>query len=57
MGSLHPTERRRGRTRGPLANGITRMMTTSMVLYFATIFMQRNWVLLNSDIVQVIRRA
>ena len=57
MGSMYPTEQRRGRSRGPLANGITRMMTTSMVLYFAAIFMQRIWVLLNSDIVQVIRRV
>ena len=57
MGSMYPTEQRRGRSRGPLANGITRMMTTSMVLYFAAIFMQRIWGLLNSDIVQVIRRV
>ena len=57
MGSLHPTERRRGRSRGALANSITRMMTYSMVLYFAATFMQRIWGLLNSDILQLIRRA
>ena len=57
MGSLYPTEQRRGRRRGPIANGITRMMTYSMVLYFAAIFMQRIWGLLNSDIVQLVRRA
>jgi len=28
-----------------------------MVLYFAAIFMQRIWGLLNSDILQLIRRA
>ena len=57
MGSLDPIEQRRGRSRGALANGITRMMSFSMVLYFAAIFVQRVWVLLNSDIVQMIRRA
>jgi len=57
MGSSYPTEQRRGRSRGALANGITRMMTNSMVLYFAAIFMQRIWGLLNSDILQLIRRA
>ena len=57
MGSLYPTERRRGRSRGALANSITRMMTYSMVLYFAATFMQRIWWLLNSDILQLIRRA
>jgi hypothetical protein len=57
MGNLHPAGQRRRRSRGALANGITRMMTTSMVVYFAAIFMQRMWGLLNSDIVQLIRRA
>jgi len=57
MGSLYPTEQRRGRRRGVLANGITRMMTYSMVLYFTATFMQRIWGLLNSDILQLIRRA
>jgi hypothetical protein len=33
------------------------MMTYSLVLYFAAIFMQRVWGLLNSDIVHLIRRA
>jgi hypothetical protein len=57
MGSLHPAGERRGSSRGALANGITRVMTYSMVMYFAAIFMQRIWGLLNSDIVQMIRRA
>jgi len=57
MGSLYPTEQRRGRSRGALANGITRMMTHSMVLYFAAMFVLRIWALLNSDISQLIRRV
>ena len=57
MRSVYPTEQRRGRSRGALANGITRMMTTSMVLYFTAIFVRRIWVLLNSDVVQMIRRV
>jgi hypothetical protein len=57
MGSSYPAEQRRRRSRGALANGITRMMTNSMVMYFAAIFMHRIWELLNSDIVQLIRRA
>ena len=57
MGSFYPTEQRRGRSRGALANGITRMMTNSMVVYLTATFMQRIWGLLNSDILQFIRRA
>jgi hypothetical protein len=57
MGSLYPASERRRRSRGALANRVTRMMTNSMVLYFAAICLQRVWVLLNSDIVQLIRRA
>ena len=57
MGSLYPTRQRRGRSRGALANGITRMMTNSLVLYFAAIFVQRIWELLNSDVEQWIRRV
>ena len=57
MGSVYPAGERRGSNRGALANGITRMMTYSLVMYFAANFLQRIWVLLNSDIVQLIRRA
>ena len=56
MGSSYPVEQRRRRSRGALANGITRMMTNSLVLYFAAIFAQRIWELLNSDVDQWIRR-
>jgi len=57
MESLYPAGERRGSSRGALANGITRMMTYSLVMYFAANFVQRIWGLLNSDIVQLIRRA
>jgi hypothetical protein len=57
MGSLYPAGERRSSSRGALANGVTRMMTYSLVLYFAANFMHRIWGLLNSDIVQLIRRA
>ncbi len=57
MGSLYPAGERRSSSRGAIANGITRMMTNSMVVYFAANFVQRIWGLLNSDIVQLIRRA
>ena len=57
MGSLHPAGERRSSSRGALANGVTRMMTYSLVMYFAANFMHRIWGLLNSDIVQLIRRA
>jgi hypothetical protein len=57
MESLYPARQRRRRSRGALGNGITRMMTYSMVMYFAALFVQRTWALLNSDVVQLIRRA
>ena len=57
MASLYPTRQRRGRSRGALANGITWMMTNSLVLYFAAIFVQRIWALLNLDVEQWIRRV
>jgi hypothetical protein len=57
MGNVYPAGERRGSSRGALANGITRMMTYSLIMYFAANFVQRTWGLLNSDIVQLIRRA
>jgi len=57
MGSLYPAGERRSSRRGAIANGITLMMTNSMVVYFAANFVQRIWGVLNSDIVQLIRRA
>jgi hypothetical protein len=37
-------------------DGITRMMTTSLVFYVVAILAQRTWGLLNLDIAQLIRR-
>jgi len=37
-------------------DGVTRMMTTSLVVYVVAILLQRTWVLLNLDIAQLIRR-
>ncbi len=56
MGSLYPAGERRRSSRGALANGITRMMTNSLFVYFAANFAQRSWALLNSDVGQFIRR-
>ena len=56
MGNSRPTERRRHGRRTALMDGITRMMTTSLVFYVVAILAQRTWGLLNLDIAQLIRR-
>lgn len=56
MGNSHPAERRRGGRRTALMNGITLMMTKSMVFYVVAVLVQRIWTVLNSDVTQVIRR-
>lgn len=56
MGNSHPVERRRGAPRTALMNGVTVLMTKSMVLYAAAVLVQRTWTLLNSDVTHVIRR-
>jgi hypothetical protein len=56
MENSHPAERRRGRRRTALMNGITLMMTRSLVFYAAAVLVQRTWTLLNSDVTHVIRR-
>jgi hypothetical protein len=56
MGNSHPAERRRGGRRTALMNGITLMMTKSVVLYVAAVLVRRTWTLLNSDVTHVIRR-
>ena len=56
MGNSHPAERRRGGRRTALMNGITLMMTKSMVFYVVAVLVQRTWTLLNSDVTQLIRR-
>jgi hypothetical protein len=56
MGNSRPTERRRGGRRTALMNGITRMMTTSLVFYVVAVLLQRTWGLLNLDVAQLVRR-
>jgi len=33
------------------------MMTNSLVLYVVAVLLQRTWTLLNSDVMQLVRRA
>ena len=56
MGNSLPVERRRGGRRTALMDGITRMMTTSLVVYVVAILLQHAWRLLNMDVAQLIRR-
>ena len=56
MANSNPVDRRRGGRRTALMNGITWMMTSSLVLYVAAILGQRTWALLNSDVTHLIRR-
>jgi len=37
-------------------NGLTRMMTRSLVVYVLAVLVQRTWALLNLDVAQLIRR-
>ena len=56
MGDSRPAERRRGGRRTALMSVITRVMTSSLVVYVAAILIQRTWALLNMDVAQLIRR-
>ena len=56
MGNSLPIERRRGGRRTALMNGITRLMTTSLVVYVVAVLAQRTWAVLNLDVAQLIRR-
>jgi hypothetical protein len=56
MGNSLPTERRRGGRRTALMDGLTRMMSTSLVVYVVAVAVQRTWAVLNLDVVQLIRR-
>lgn len=56
MEDSHPADRRRDGRRTALMNGITRMMTSSLVVYVVAILMQRTWAVLNLDVAQLIRR-
>jgi hypothetical protein len=55
MRNAHPVERRRGGRRTALMNGVTLMMTKSVVFYVTAVLVQRIWALLNSNVRQVIR--
>jgi hypothetical protein len=57
MRRLDPAGLRRGRSRVVLSSSITWIIDNSVVLYFAAMFAQRIWGLLNSDIGQLIRRG
>lgn len=52
MAKSHPAERRRGGRRTALMNGITLLMTKSMVFYVAAVLVQRTWTLLNSNVMR-----
>ena len=56
MGSFYPARQRRGWSRLALSSSITWVLNNSLLLYFAAMFAQRTWTLLNSDIGQLIRR-
>jgi len=56
MGNSSSAGQREGKSRVALTGGINWMMTNSLVLYVIAICAQRTWTLLNSDVVQLIRR-
>lgn len=56
MGNLHPDGRRNGDSPGTLARGVAWMMTNSLLLYVVAVLLQRTWTILNSDVVQLMRR-
>lgn len=56
MGGTRTIERRRRGRRTALMNGVTRMMTTSLVVYVGAALVRRAWAILNLDVAQMIRR-
>lgn len=56
MTNSRPAERRRRGRRTALMNGLTRMMTRSLVVYVVAVLVQRTWALLNLDVAELIRR-
>jgi hypothetical protein len=56
MGNSSSPGQRQGKSWVALKGGIHWMMTNSLVLYVMVICAQRIWTLLNSDVVQLIRR-
>lgn len=57
MGNLHPDGRRPGVSVDTFTRGLAWMMTNSLVLYVVAVVLQRVWTLLNSDVVQLMRRV
>ena len=57
MRNLHPDGRRPGDSVDALTRGLAWMMTNSLVLYVVAVLLQRVWTLLNSDVVQLMRRV
>lgn len=56
MGNSLHARQCRGRSRAALTGSITWMLTNSLVLYVTAICAQRVWTLLNSDVLQLLRR-
>lgn len=57
MEKFHQDGRRMGDSRDTLARGVAWMMTNSLVVYVVAVLLQRTWTLLNSDVMQLMRRA
>jgi len=57
MEKFHQNDRPAGNGLETLARGIGWMMTNSLVLYVVAVLLQRTWTLLNSDVMQLVRRA
>lgn len=56
MEGTRTIERRRRGRRTAFMNGVTRMMTTSLVVYVGAALVRRAWAILNLDVAQMIRR-
>lgn len=57
MEKFHQDDRQAGNRLETLTRGIGWMMTNSLVLYVVAVLLQRTWTLLNSDVMQLMRRA
>ena len=56
MEKFHQDDRPTGNGLETLTRGIGWMMTNSLVLYVVAVLLQRTWTLLNSDVMQLMRR-
>ena len=57
MEKFHQDDRPTGNGLETLTRGIGWMMTNSLVLYVVAVLLQRTWTLLNSDVMQLMRRV